>query len=51
MIIEKCYKESHSYFGENLKKFGKNFLEIMNNAVKIKEILEKQQKCNNSMKI
>ncbi len=51
VIIGKCYKESHSYFGENLKKFGKNFIKIINNVVKIEEILEKQWICNNSMKI
>ncbi len=30
------------YSGKNLKKFGKNFIEIINNVVKITEILEKQ---------
>ncbi len=51
MIIEKWLKESHSYFVENLKKFGKNFIKIINNVVKIKEILKKQYICNNYMKI
>ncbi len=42
---------NRSYFQENQKKFVKNFIEIINNVMKIKEILQKQQVCNNSMKI
>ncbi len=42
VIIEKCYEELRSYFGESLKKSGKNFIEIINKVVKITEILEKQ---------
>ncbi len=32
-----------SYFGENLQKFGKNFIEIINYVARTKEILETQQ--------